>query len=68
MRLFSCFIVTTLLAGCGTAGDRALYDGFRQEEARRRYEPGRDISRDAPLPSFNDYEKERQRLQKESRP
>jgi len=56
------------LAGCSSAGDRALYDSFRLEEARRQFEPGRDLSRDAPLPSFNDYEKERQRLLKENRP
>ena len=44
------------------------YEGLRQENARRQYEPGRDINREPPAPSYDAYEKERQRLQKEARP
>ena len=47
---------------------RAWYEGLRQENARRQYEPGRDINREPPAPSYDAYEQERQRLQKEARP
>jgi leucyl-tRNA synthetase len=58
-----------LLAACaGAPGDRAWYEGLRQENARRQYEPGRDINREPPAPSYDAYEQERQRLQKEARP
>ncbi|MBL8452411.1 MAG: hypothetical protein JNK97_06655 [Zoogloea sp.] len=54
-----------LLAGCASP-DRNFYEGIRQENARRQHEPGRDISRDAPPPGYDAYEKERQRLKEES--
>ncbi len=55
-----------LLAGCASP-DRNFYEGIRQESARRQHEPGRDISRDAPQPGYDAYEKERQRLKDEAR-
>ena len=62
-------LVLCLLAGCtATPGDRAWYDGLRQENARRQYEPGRDVNREPPPPSYDAYEKERQRLINEGTP
>lgn len=69
MRACIAFALLLSLAGCaGAPGDRAWYEGLRQENVRRQYEPGRDINREPPAPSYDAYEKERQRLQKEARP
>jgi hypothetical protein len=69
MRAHISFALLIALAGCAnTPGDRSWYEGLRQENARRQYEPGRDINREPPAPSYDAYEKERQRLQKEARP
>lgn len=69
MRVCLSLALLIALAGCaGTPGDRGWYEGLRQENARRQYEPGRDINREPPAPSYDAYEKERQRLQKEARP
>ena len=69
MRAGIAFALLLLLAACaGAPGDRAWYEGLRQENARRQYEPGRDINRERPAPSYDAYEQERQRLQKEARP
>ena len=68
MRLIALLILTAQLAACSsTNGDRIFYEGLRQENARRQYEPGRDVVRDPPPPSFEAYEKERQRVQEETR-
>lgn len=64
MRLVICLILATLLAACSTRG---FYEGLREENTRRQYEPGRDIARDPPPPSYDAYEKERQRLKEEPR-
>jgi hypothetical protein len=61
-------LLLTLAACAGVPGERGWYEGLRQENARRQYEPGRDINREPPAPSYDAYEKERQRLQKEARP
>jgi outer membrane lipopolysaccharide assembly protein LptE/RlpB len=53
-----------LLPPAPAPGDRAWYEGLRQENARRQYEPGRDINREPPAPSYDAYEQERQRLQR----
>ena len=67
MRAGIAFALLLLLAACaGAPGDRAWYEGLRQENARRQYEPGRDINREPPAPSYDAYEQERQRLQKEA--
>ena len=69
MRTCIAFALLLSLAACaGAPGDRAWYEGLRQENARRQYEPGRDINRERPAPSYDAYEKERQRLQKAARP
>ena len=69
MRACISLALLIALAGCASApGDRGWYEGLRQENARRQYEPGRDINREPPAPSYDAYEKERQRLQKEARP
>ncbi len=69
MRTCISLALLIALAGCAnTPGDRGWYEGLRQENARRQYEPGRDINREPPPPSYDAYEKERQRLQKEARP
>ena len=69
MRAGIAIALLLLLAACaGAPGDRAWYEGLRQENARRQYEPGRDINREPPAPSYDAYEQERQRLQKEARP
>ena len=61
-------VLLVLVAGCAnTPGDRAFYEGLRMENARRQYEPGRDINRDPPAQSYEAYEKERQRLKEEPR-
>jgi hypothetical protein len=64
MRLVICLILAFVLAGCTS---RAFYEDLREENARRQYEPGRDIVRDPPPPSYDAYEKERQRLKEEPR-
>ena len=61
-------LLLTQAACAGVPGERGWYEGLRQENARRQYEPGRDINREPPAPSYDAYEKERQRLQKEARP
>lgn len=63
LRTLTCLSLLGILVGC--AGDRAFYEGLRQDNARRQYEPGRDISREPAPPSFDDYEKERQRLRED---
>ena len=69
MRAGIAFALLLLLAACaGAPGDRAWYEGLRQENVRRQHEPGRDINREPPAPSYDAYEQERQRLQKEARP
>ena len=69
MRAGIAFALLLLLAACaGAPGDRAWYEGLRQENARRQYEPGRDINREPPAPSYDAYEQERLLLQKEARP
>ena len=69
MRACIAFALLLSLAACvGAPGERAWYEGLRQENARRQYEPGRDINREPPAPSYDAYEQERQRLQKEARP
>lgn len=69
MRAGLALILLLTLAACaGVPGDRGWYEGLRQENARRQYEPGRDINREPPAPSYDAYEKERLRLQKEARP
>ncbi|MBS0368808.1 MAG: hypothetical protein JSS57_06365 [Proteobacteria bacterium] len=45
-----------------------MYESIRQENARQQGQPGRDTSPDPAGPDFDAYSKERQRLQKESRP
>ena len=67
MRLVTSLILIAVLAGCSSIGDRSFYEGLRQENSRRQYEPGRDIVRDPPPPSYDAYEKERQRLKEEPR-
>jgi hypothetical protein len=68
MRIVVCFSVLLVLGACGTVTEKGVYEGLRQEGQRRQYEPGRDLSRDPPPPAFDDYTKERQRLQQDSRP
>ncbi|MBS0353322.1 MAG: hypothetical protein JSR83_05400 [Proteobacteria bacterium] len=68
MRTVACLTFLALLSGCGTATERAVYEGIRQENARQQGQPGRDTSPDPSGPDFDAYSKERQRLQKESRP
>lgn len=68
MRYLVLVPCAALLAACAsTPGDRGFYEGLRQENLRRQYEPGRDISREPAPPSYEAYEKERQRL-KEGQP
>ena len=63
MRIPASLLLVLLAAGCSsTPGDRAFYEGLRQDNARRQYEPGRDINREPPPPSFDAYEQERRRL------
>ena len=67
MRICFCTILVALLSGCaGSLGERKLYEGLRMENARRQYEPGRDINRDPPATSYEAYEQERQRLKEKS--
>lgn len=61
-------LLLTLAACAGVPGERGWYEGLRQENARRQYEPGRDIHREPPAPGYDAYQQERQRLQKEARP
>ncbi|HMV16896.1 MAG TPA: hypothetical protein PLN96_13780 [Zoogloea sp.] len=69
MRPVACLIVsllaTTILGACSTQG---LYEGIRQENVRRQNAPGRDVSPDPAAPSYDAYNKERERVLKESRP
>lgn len=68
MRTCFCLLALALLAACAnTPGDRTWYESLRQENSRRQYEPGRDIARDPPPPSYEAYERERQRLKEEPR-
>jgi hypothetical protein len=67
MNIRCCAVLVALLGGCaGSPGDRNLYEGLRMENARRHSEPGRDIDRDSPAPSYEAYERERQRLKEKS--
>lgn len=68
-RILICFAMVAIVAGCAnTPGDRSWYEGLRMESARRQNEPGRDLSRDSPAPSFDTYEQERRRLKEGSNP
>ncbi|MCK6375306.1 MAG: hypothetical protein L6Q69_14525 [Zoogloea sp.] len=63
MRIQACLLLALLAAGCSnTPGDRTWYQSLANENARRQYEPGRDINREPPPPSFDAYEQERRRL------
>ena len=67
MLICFCTILVALLSGCASSPrDRNLYEGLRMENARRQYEPGRDINRDPPATSYEAYEQERQRLKEKS--
>jgi len=67
MRIRFCAVLVALLGGCaGSPGERKLYEGLRMENARRHYEPGRDIDRDPPATRYEAYEQERQRLKEKS--
>jgi len=67
MRIRFCAVLVALLGGCaGSPGDRNFYEGLRMENARRQFEPGRDIERDPPATSYEAYEQERQRLKEKS--
>lgn len=66
MRTIVLIPCVALLAACAnTPGERGFYEGLRQENLRRQNEPGRDISRDPVPPSYEAYEKERQRLKED---
>ncbi|MDD3354545.1 hypothetical protein [Zoogloea sp.] len=65
----SLFILSALavLGGCiPHRTEHNLYEGLRQEGVRRQHEPGRDLQRDPPPPRHEAYEKERERLQKDT--
>ncbi|WP_374263876.1 hypothetical protein [Zoogloea sp.] len=62
LRTLACLSLVALAAGCAAPGDRTWYESLRQENARRQHEPGRDINREPPPPSYDAYEQERQRL------
>ncbi len=67
----TCISLALLIALAGCAGAPcgcAWRGGGREGSSRRQYEPGSDINREPPAPSYDAYEKERQRLQKEARP
>lgn len=68
MRSVAYLLPLALLSACGTQGERAVYEGIRQENTRRQGEPGRDVAPDPAGPDFDAYTKERQRLKKESLP
>lgn len=68
MRTVACLMSLAFLAGCSTASERLVYEGIRQENARQQGQPGHDTAPDPAGPDFDAYSKERQRLQKESRP
>lgn len=66
MRYIFLLPCVALLAACANIpGQRGFYEGLRQENLRRQNEPGRDISRDPAPPSYEAYEKERQRLKED---
>ena len=66
MRIQTCLLLVLLTAGCAnTPGDRTWYQSLANENARRQYEPGRDINRETPPPSFDAYEQERRRLRED---
>ena len=67
MRILFYAVLVALLSGCADSPrDRNLYEGLRMENARRHYEPGRDVDRDPPATSYEAYERERQRLKEKS--
>ncbi|WP_079432822.1 hypothetical protein [Zoogloea sp. LCSB751] len=68
MRTVASLLLVTVLSGCNTAAERLVYEGIRQENARQQAQPGHDTAPDPAGPDFDAYTKERQRLQKESRP
>lgn len=69
MRIPSLLILTLLLAACGTVSERNFYEGLQMDRNIRQNQPGGNVaSEPPPARSYEDYEKERQRLQKDARP
>ncbi len=64
-RLIACAFIAALLGACSA---QSVYEGVRQGNARRQSEPGRDLGPDPAAPPYDAYDKERQRVLKESRP
>ena len=61
-RLYPHRLLIFWLAALAHRATALAYEGLRQENARRQYEPGRDINRGPAVLSHDAYEKERQRL------
>lgn len=57
--------LSTLLSACASP-ERNFYEGLQRDSARRQFEPGRELNPAPPPPSFEDYQKERQRLEEGS--